>query len=121
MRAQGAVVAALLAGCNSPSGPPPVTRLEIYAVPTIVAACDGELTAWTVKVEESGARYASACEQAIVVNGLEPYVSYTLDIAGYSNRGLCWQGKCAVTPLVGLDIAACPHATADVCADAGGP
>lgn len=121
MRAREAVFAALLAGCGSPSGPPPVTRLEVHAVPTIVSECDGTLTAWTVKVEESGARYTSACEDAIVVSDLQPYERYTLDIGGYSSRGLCWRGTCAITPLPGLGIAECAQVVSDVCADAGGP
>jgi hypothetical protein len=122
MKARAALVVLLLAGCDSPTGPAPVTRLEVYAVPTIVAECDGTLTAWTLKVEETGARYASACEQEIVVTDLQPYEHYTLDISGYSAAGECWFGKCAVAPLPGLDIAECPHVpAADVCAEGGAP
>jgi hypothetical protein len=112
----------LLAGCDGPTGPPPVTRLEVYAVPTIVAECDGTLTAWKLKVEETGANYTSGCEQQIVVTGLVPYEHYTLDISGYNGEGECWFGKCEVTPLVGLDIAECPRvALAGACAEAGVP
>lgn len=123
MKVGSALFIVLLAGCDGPTGPPPVTRLEVYAVPTIVAECDGTLTAWTLTVEETGAHYASACEQQIVVTGLVPYEHYTLDMTGYTGEGeKCWFGKCAVTPLVGLDLAECPRvALAGACAEAGVP
>ena len=115
MRARAMLAAALLVGCTSPSGPPPVTRLEIYAVPTIVEQCDEALKEWTVNVRETGEHYSSACDQGIVVNELEPYDHYTLEISGYAPEGLCWFGKCSVTPLPGLDIADCAHVVTDLC------
>jgi hypothetical protein len=60
MRARDALACALLAGCMSPSGPTPETRLEIHAVPMIVPQCDEELTAWTVRVRETGEAYTRA-------------------------------------------------------------
>jgi hypothetical protein len=121
MRARDALAAALLVGCADPTGPLPVTRLEIYAVPTIVPQCDGELTGWTVTIPATDEEYTSQCDQAIVVSDLVPYAQYTLEIAGYAGEGLCWRGSCTVAPLPGLGIADCANAVTDVCADAGGP
>jgi len=122
MRARDALAAALLVGCGSPSGPPPATRLELFAVPTIVAQCDGELAEWAVDVRETGERYTSACDEPIFLSELIPYYPYTLEITGRSPRGSsCWSGTCSIAPLPGLDIAQCPPATAAACVDAGEP
>jgi hypothetical protein len=119
MRARDAIAGALLVGCTTPTGPPPVTRLEVHAVPMIVPACDGELTAWSVKVRETGEHHTSDCEDEIVLSDLQPYQPYSLEIAGYAAEGLCWSGNCAVTPAPGLGLAACAHAVTYGCADAG--
>jgi hypothetical protein len=119
MRTCRALSAALLAGCGYPTGPPPVTRLEVYAVPTLVDQCTAEVTAWAVTVEQTGQRYVDDCAQPIVLEDLQEYAQYTLDIAGYTSQGLCWRGTCVVTPLPGLGVADCPQAT-NVCAENGG-
>jgi hypothetical protein len=121
MRGRDLLAAALLAGCADPTGPPPVTRLELHAVPTIVPQCDGTLTTWTVSVPVTGELYTSPCDQAITVSDLEPYAQYTLEIDGYAGQELCWRGDCEVAPLPGLGLAPCPDSVIDVCADAGGP
>jgi hypothetical protein len=116
------MAAALLAACacGDPSGPLPVAQLEVHAVPTLVDECDGELTEWTVKVEQTGEHHSRACEEPIVLTALEPYKPYTLDVTGYSARGLCWRGTCAVTPRVGLDVLECGRLAKEQCGDAGG-
>jgi hypothetical protein len=113
--------ALLLVGCSSPTGPAPVTRLEVYAVPMIVPQCDGSLTSWTVNVQETGEHSTSVCDEAIVLSDLAPNEPITLAIAGYANHSLCWRGTCRVTPLPGLGIAECSQAVDDVCTDAGAP
>ena len=119
MRALDLFAAAFLVGCASPTGPSPVTRVEIYAVPTIVEQCDEELGEWTVNVRETGEHYTSPCDQPIVMSELQPYDHYTLEISGYSPEGLCWFGKCSITPLPGLEIADCAHAVTHLCTESG--
>jgi hypothetical protein len=119
MRARAWILAAFVVGCDSPTGPPPVTQLEIHAVPMIVPECDGQLTAWSVKVRETGEHHTSDCEQEIVVSDLQPYQPYTLEIAGYAAEGICWSGNCDVSPAPGLGLADCPRAVTYGCADAG--
>ena len=120
MRGREGLAAVLLFGCGTPTGPTPVTRLELYAVPLIVPQCDGELTKWTVNVPLTGASYSSPCDQAIVVSNLVPYEQYSLEIAGYSGEELCWSGDCSIAPLPGLGLADCANAVKQVC-DAGAP
>jgi hypothetical protein len=95
-----------------------VTRLELYAVPLVVPACDGDLTKWTVYLPLTGASYASTCAVPIVVNNLVPYEEYNLQIAGYFGDELCWSGDCSIAPLPGLGILDCANAVKQVCADA---
>ncbi len=111
----------LLVGCGTPTGPTPVTRLELYAVPLVVPQCDGALTRWTVKVPLTAASYASTCAVPIVVNNLVPYQQYNLEIEGYDGDQLCWSGVCAIAPLPGLGVPDCPDVVKQVCADASAP
>ena len=116
MTMRGAIAAVLFVGCTNALGPAPVTRLEIHAVPTIVAACDEGLDTWTVRVFETGEQYTSPCDAPIVLTVLQPYEPYTLEISGYASERLCWSGKCAVTPLPGLGVAECVNDVIDECA-----
>jgi len=119
MTSRVALAALMLAGCGDPNGPPPVTRLEIHAAPTIVDQCDDEdLTAWAVRVRETGAHVSGACGDALVLSDLEPYEHYTLEITGYAAQALCWRGECQVAPLPGLGLADCPHVARNVCTNA---
>jgi hypothetical protein len=121
MRARLALAAVLLVGCGDPTASTPVTRLELHAVPTVVPQCNGDLTTWSVNVPLAGEYYTGQCDQAVIVSNLAPYQQYTLEISGYSRARLCWSGSCTITPLPGLELAQCPNAVSDLCADAGGP
>jgi hypothetical protein len=121
MNARRAAIALALVACGDPSGPPPVTRVELFAVPMIVAECHDDLPQWTVTVRETGEVHASRCDDPIVMSELTPYFVYTLEISADALDGSCWSGTCSVTPLPGLGLPDCPHATPSACADGGVP
>lgn len=116
MNARVLFAAGLVVSCGDPSGAPPLTRLELHAVPMMVDACDGSLVSWSVHVRETGEHYTRPCDQAIILSELQPYRAYTLECVARTRNGRCQSAACIVTPSPGIGIASCADAETEPCA-----
>jgi hypothetical protein len=66
-------------------------------------------------MRETGDTATANCDQSILFVKLYPYVTYTFDLVGYSNTGLCWESACVVEALPGTSLPDCSAQQTDLC------